>query len=160
MNLSKLKLLRMPIPEFVATQLGIGVGRTIGSTAANVGQLLVESGTKSFMENGGQLKPFHEGAMHLAKRIGAFTKAHPSYMAASALGTAAGVKTWKILAKPFYPKPKPKLLLGQRFEKGLKHDINKISNFVFKHPLATIAGLAGAAVIANHIKTNKEEPKK
>lgn len=159
MKLHKLKLLRMPIPEFAATQLGIGVGRTVGSTVANVGQLFAESGIKSFVKDG-QLKPFHEGAMHLASRIGAFAKAHPSYMAAGGLGAVGAVKTWNVLSKPFYPKPKPKLTLAQSVQKGIKNDVHKLSQFVFKHPLAAIAGLGGAAIIANKLAPAAEEPKK
>lgn len=159
MKLSKLKLLNMPVPDFAAVQVGIGTGRGLGYTAANIIQLGMESAMKSFVKDG-KLKPFHEGAMHLAARIGAFAKDRPAYLAASAVGTAGAVKAWNVLAKPFYPKAKPKLSLAQKFEKGVKRDVKKISDFVFRHPIATIAGLAAVAMLTNQGSPKEEESKK
>jgi len=159
MQLSKLKLLNMPVPDFAAVQVGIGAGRGLGYTAANIIQLGMESACKSFVKDG-KLKPFHEGALHLASRIGAFAKDKPAYLAASAVGAVGGAKVWNVLAKPFYPKAKPKLSLSQKFEKGVKRDIKKISDFVFRHPIATIAGLATVAMLTNQGSVQQEESKK
>ena len=156
MDLSNLKLLNMPIPRFAATQVGIGIGRGIGYTQADIIQLGAEHAAKSFVQNG-QLKPFAEGAKHLAGRMSDFIKRRPSYVAAGALGSAGFVKAWNELSKPFYPKPTSKLSLGQRFKKGFDSDIGKISRVIFDHPVATIAGIAGAVALSKHLNQKNDD---
>ncbi|MEM6602896.1 MAG: hypothetical protein AAF621_02495 [Pseudomonadota bacterium] len=79
----------------------------------------------------------------------------PVYYAAALTAIRGGTHVASKLAPIFNPEPKPPAsLLGK-----IGHNAKALKNFLFKHPLATIAGTAAVTYAGHHYLKNRHEKK-